>query len=115
MAGPAEAPEDATPHTLATNRVVFASLPFADTQGVAGARGLIVIDPLISTEVARAAVSPDVLRAMRLAHIFDLLGGRLNGDKAEGRRIVIDRLFPDLGPLDELTLMFEVVEPRRPV
>jgi alkyl sulfatase BDS1-like metallo-beta-lactamase superfamily hydrolase len=47
--------------------------------------------------VARAAVSPDVVRAMSLEHVFDLLGVRLNGEKAEGRRIVINWVFPDLG------------------
>ena len=46
--------------------------------------------------VARAPVSPDVLRAMSVEHIFDLLGVRLNGDKAEGRRIVVNWIFPDL-------------------
>jgi alkyl sulfatase BDS1-like metallo-beta-lactamase superfamily hydrolase len=47
--------------------------------------------------VARAPVSPDVVRAMSLDLFFDYLGVRLNGDKAEGRRIVIDWVFPDLG------------------
>jgi alkyl sulfatase BDS1-like metallo-beta-lactamase superfamily hydrolase len=47
--------------------------------------------------VARAAISPDVVRAMSLEHVFDYLGVRLNGDKAEGRRIVINWVFPDLG------------------
>jgi alkyl sulfatase BDS1-like metallo-beta-lactamase superfamily hydrolase len=47
--------------------------------------------------VARAPISPDVLRAMSLEHVFDLLGVRLNGEKAEGRRIVINWMFPDLG------------------
>jgi alkyl sulfatase BDS1-like metallo-beta-lactamase superfamily hydrolase len=46
--------------------------------------------------VARAPVSPDVLRAMSVEQIFDLLGVRLNGEKAEGRRIVINWVFPDL-------------------
>ncbi len=46
--------------------------------------------------VARAPVSPDVVRAMSVEQIFDLLGVRLNGEKAEGRRIVINWVFPDL-------------------
>jgi len=46
--------------------------------------------------VARAAISPDVVRAMSLEHVFDYLGVRLNGDRAEGRRIVINWVFPDL-------------------
>ena len=45
---------------------------------------------------ARAAISPDVVRAMSLEHVFDYLGVRLNGDRAEGRRIVINWVFPDL-------------------
>jgi len=45
---------------------------------------------------ARAPVSPDVVRAMSVEQIFDLLGVRLNGEKAEGRRIVINWVFPDL-------------------
>jgi alkyl sulfatase BDS1-like metallo-beta-lactamase superfamily hydrolase len=46
--------------------------------------------------VARAPVSPDIVRAMSVEQIFDLLGVRLNGEKAEGRRIVINWVFPDL-------------------
>jgi alkyl sulfatase BDS1-like metallo-beta-lactamase superfamily hydrolase len=34
---------------------------------------------------------------MNVEQIFDLLGVRLNGEKAEGRRIVINWGFPDLG------------------
>ncbi len=47
--------------------------------------------------VARAPISPDVVRAMSLALFFDYLGVRLNGEKAEGRRIVINWVFSDLG------------------
>ena len=47
--------------------------------------------------VARAPISPDVVRAMSLAHIFDYLGVRLNAEKAEGRRLVINWEFPDPG------------------
>jgi alkyl sulfatase BDS1-like metallo-beta-lactamase superfamily hydrolase len=46
---------------------------------------------------ARAPVSPDVVRAMSLDLFFDYLGARLNGDRAEGRRIVVNWMFPDLG------------------
>ncbi|HEV2057522.1 MAG TPA: alkyl sulfatase dimerization domain-containing protein [Methylomirabilota bacterium] len=46
--------------------------------------------------VARAPVSPDVVRAMSLDHVFDYLGVRLNGEKAEDRRIVINWAFSDL-------------------
>jgi len=47
--------------------------------------------------VARAPISPDVVRAMSLEHIFDYLGVRLNAEKAEGRRLVINWVFPDPG------------------
>jgi alkyl sulfatase BDS1-like metallo-beta-lactamase superfamily hydrolase len=45
---------------------------------------------------ARAPVSPDLVRAMSLDLFFDYLGVRLNGDKAEGRRLVINWVFPDV-------------------
>jgi len=47
--------------------------------------------------VARAPISPDVVRAMSLDLFFDYLGVRLNGDKAEGLTIVINWVFSDLG------------------
>jgi alkyl sulfatase BDS1-like metallo-beta-lactamase superfamily hydrolase len=47
--------------------------------------------------VARAPISPDVVRAMSLDLFFDYLGVRLNGDKAEGLSIVINWVFSDLG------------------
>ena len=46
---------------------------------------------------ARAPISPDVVRAMSLDLFFDYLGVRLNGEKAEGRHIVINWVFSDLG------------------
>src|SRR5262245_58734033 len=46
---------------------------------------------------ARAPVSPDVVRAMSLDLFFDYLGVRLNGEKAEGRRLVVNWVFSDLG------------------
>jgi alkyl sulfatase BDS1-like metallo-beta-lactamase superfamily hydrolase len=49
----------------------------------------------LSGAIARAPISPDVLRAMSLDHVFDLLGVRLNAEKAEGRRIVINWVFPE--------------------
>src|SRR5262247_82025 len=45
---------------------------------------------------ARAPVSPDVVRAMSLDLFFDYLGVRINGEKAEGRRIVVNWAFSDL-------------------
>ena len=46
---------------------------------------------------ARAPVSPDVVRAMSLDHFFDYLAVRINGEKAEGQRLVINWVFPDVG------------------
>jgi linear primary-alkylsulfatase len=46
--------------------------------------------------VARAPVSPDVVRAMSLDHFFDYLAVRVDADKAEGRRLVINWVFPDI-------------------
>ena len=53
---------------------------------------------------ARAPISPDVVRAMSLDLFFDYLGVRLNGEKAEGRRLVINWVFSDLGRGYVLTL-----------
>jgi len=50
----------------------------------------------VPATVARAPVSPDIVRAMSLDLFFDYLGVRLNGEKAEGRRIAINWVFPDL-------------------
>jgi len=49
-----------------------------------------------AASAARAPVSADVVRAMSLDLFFDYLGVRLNGEKAEGRRLVINWIFPDL-------------------
>jgi alkyl sulfatase BDS1-like metallo-beta-lactamase superfamily hydrolase len=46
---------------------------------------------------ARAPISPDVVRAMSLDLFFDYLGVRLDGERAEGVRLVINWVFPDLG------------------
>ncbi|HXJ79879.1 MAG TPA: alkyl sulfatase dimerization domain-containing protein [Candidatus Methylomirabilis sp.] len=50
-----------------------------------------------ASSVARAAISPDVVRAMSLDLFFDYLGVRLNGARADGRTIVINWVFTDLG------------------
>src|SRR5258705_10437567 len=44
---------------------------------------------------ARAPVSPDLVRAMSLDLFFDYLAVRLNGEKAEGERFVLNWSFPD--------------------
>ena len=49
----------------------------------------------VATSTARAPLSPDVLRAMSVEQLFDLLAVRLNGDRAEGKRLVINWVFPD--------------------
>jgi alkyl sulfatase BDS1-like metallo-beta-lactamase superfamily hydrolase len=46
---------------------------------------------------ARAPVSPDVVRAMSLDLVFDYLGVRLDGERAEGRRLVVNWVFSDVG------------------
>jgi alkyl sulfatase BDS1-like metallo-beta-lactamase superfamily hydrolase len=50
----------------------------------------------VSATIARAPVSPDVVRAMSLDLFFDYLGVRINGEKAEGRHIVVNWVFSDL-------------------
>jgi len=53
---------------------------------------------------ARAPVSPDTVRAMSLDLFFDYLAVRLNGPRAEGKRLVVNWRFPDLGQRYALTL-----------
>jgi len=48
------------------------------------------------TGLARAPVSPDVVRAMSPELFFDYLGVRLDGERAEGKRIVVNWAFTDL-------------------
>jgi alkyl sulfatase BDS1-like metallo-beta-lactamase superfamily hydrolase len=50
----------------------------------------------VPATTARAPVSPDVVRAMSLDLFFDYLGVRINGEKAQGRRIVVNWVFSDL-------------------
>ena len=50
----------------------------------------------VPATAARAPISPDVVRAMSLDLFFDYLGVRLDADKADGRRIVINWAFADL-------------------
>ncbi len=53
---------------------------------------------------ARAPVSPDVVKALTVPLLFDYLGMRLNGPKADGKRIVINWTFPDISERHALTL-----------
>src|SRR5262245_10009426 len=50
----------------------------------------------VPATAARAPISPDVVRAMSLDLFFDYLGVRLDAQKAEGRRLVINWVFADL-------------------
>jgi alkyl sulfatase BDS1-like metallo-beta-lactamase superfamily hydrolase len=50
----------------------------------------------VPTTAARAPISPDVVRAMSLDLFFDYLGVRLDADRADGRRLVINWVFADL-------------------
>jgi alkyl sulfatase BDS1-like metallo-beta-lactamase superfamily hydrolase len=54
--------------------------------------------------VAVRDVSPDLVRNMSLDHFFDYLGVRLNAEKAEGRRLVVNWVFRDIGRSYVLTL-----------
>ena len=49
------------------------------------------------TSNTRATVRHDVVKALTIPLFFDYLGVRLNGPKAEGKRIVINWSFPDIG------------------
>jgi alkyl sulfatase BDS1-like metallo-beta-lactamase superfamily hydrolase len=51
----------------------------------------------VTASAARAPISPDVVRAMSVDLFFDFLAVRLNGDRAEGRRIVVNWILSDLG------------------
>ena len=46
--------------------------------------------------LGRAPVRPDLVGALPVPMFFDYLGVRLNGPKAEGKRIVLNWHFPDL-------------------
>ena len=53
---------------------------------------------------ARAPVSPDVVRGMSLDLFFDYLAVRLNGERADGRRLIVNWRFSDLDRTCVLTL-----------
>ncbi len=58
----------------------------------------------VPATTARAPVSPDVVRAMSLDLFFDYLGVRLDGERANGQRLVVNWRFADLGRHYVLTL-----------
>lgn len=45
----------------------------------------------------RAPIRPDIVRAMSLDLFFDYMGVRLDGGRAEGRALVVNWVFADLG------------------
>src|SRR5262249_3898468 len=49
----------------------------------------------VGASTGRIPLNPDVLRAMSVEQLFDLLGVRLNGDRAEGKHLVINWVLPD--------------------
>jgi len=51
-----------------------------------------------------ARAGADIVRGLTLDLFFDFLGVRLNGDKAEGKTIVINWTFPDTGQRYAVTL-----------
>lgn len=50
-----------------------------------------------STRPHRAALAPDVASALSVGMFFDVLGVRLNGPKADGKKIVLNWTFTDSG------------------
>ena len=54
--------------------------------------------------VAPARAGRDIVRSLTLDLFFDFLGVRLNGDKAEGKTIVVNWAFPDTSERYALTL-----------
>lgn len=56
------------------------------------------------TAVASTSASPSAIEAMPLGMFFDLLGVRLNGPKAEGKKIVINWVFTDTNETYVLSL-----------
>jgi alkyl sulfatase BDS1-like metallo-beta-lactamase superfamily hydrolase len=57
-----------------------------------------------STSIGAGSVSPDMVRGMSLDMFFDYMGVRLNGPKAEGKRIVVNWNFTDTGEKYALNL-----------
>jgi alkyl sulfatase BDS1-like metallo-beta-lactamase superfamily hydrolase len=53
---------------------------------------------------APARAGGDIVRNLSLDLFFDFLGVRLNGDKAEGRTITVNWVFPDIGQRYAMTL-----------
>jgi alkyl sulfatase BDS1-like metallo-beta-lactamase superfamily hydrolase len=58
----------------------------------------------VAASGATASVSPDTLAALTIDMLFDFIGVRLNGPKAEGKRAIINWIFEDTGQLYVLNL-----------
>jgi alkyl sulfatase BDS1-like metallo-beta-lactamase superfamily hydrolase len=58
----------------------------------------------MTVPAAPARAGKDIVRGLSLDLFFDFLGVRLNGDKAEGKTIVVNWTFPDFGERYALTL-----------
>jgi len=57
--------------------------------------------------------SPDTIRAMSLDLFFDFLGMRLNGPKADGKRIVLNFNFTDVKAQYEIEMIHGVLDHTR--
>ena len=53
---------------------------------------------------ARPALPLETVAALRTAQVWDVLGVRLNGKRAEGRSVVINWVFEDTGEIFAMTL-----------
>ena len=60
--------------------------------------------PRQSVPAVPARAGRDIVRGLSLDLFFDFLGVRLNGEKAEGKTIVVNWAFPDIGERYALTL-----------
>jgi alkyl sulfatase BDS1-like metallo-beta-lactamase superfamily hydrolase len=58
----------------------------------------------MAAPVAPSRAGADIVRGLSLDLFFDFLGVRLNGEKAEGKAIVVNWTFPDTGERYALTL-----------
>jgi alkyl sulfatase BDS1-like metallo-beta-lactamase superfamily hydrolase len=111
-------PTPAEPSVVARNKAVIDELPFSNRDDFADAeRGFIATlpdaiifkagDNELRNGVAppfRAALAPDVASALSVGMFFDVLGTRLNGPKAEGKKIVVNWTFSDTGERYTLNL-----------
>ena len=91
----ADAPATVNPSLWRQARLNMTHGPFEVTTGIYQIRGF---------DISNMTIIEGEQRNMSLDHFFDYLGVRLNAEKAEGRRLVINWVFRDLGPSYVLTL-----------